>query len=175
MAVDANTYAAVTDIQRLIGDIVDSRTFSGSTVPTSTQVENELDNTAAELNALLDMKGYTVKVSEADYPYAYNALKAANAYGSAARLLGTIPTEAYDPDQQMVDTGSSRPQMYERYFNQMRKQIENYKLSAGMRKNRMSRMKAGAATDSSGDDRDSLFKRGMLDYPGTTPYSENVE
>lgn len=175
MAVDDYTYAAVTDVQRLIGDIVTGREFAADTVPTTTQVENELDNVAAELNALLDMKGYTVKVSETNYPHAYNALKAANAYGAAARLLATVPTEAYDPDEEMVDTGSSRAQMYERYLNQMKKQIRKYEIRAGMRANRMSRTKAGAATNEDGTDRDSVFKRGMLDKPGATPDTEDSE
>ena len=107
MTVGANTYAAVTDVQRLIGDIVADRTFGAATEPSITQAEAELDNTAFELNEALDVAGYTVPVDSTAYPTAYGAMVAANAYGASARLLGTIPTEAYDPDQEMVDMGNT--------------------------------------------------------------------
>lgn len=173
MSVGDNTYAEHEDVERLIGDVVLNRTFSISTVPTLDQVEAELDSVAAELNALLDMKGYTVKVSETSYPHAYNALKAANAYGASARLLGTIPTEAYDPSSDMVDMGTTRAQMYERYLNQMKKQIKGYELRAGMRKNRLSRVFTGGQEDSAGNVRDPLFKRGMLNKPGAEVSTED--
>lgn len=167
MTVDDNTYGDVAGVQRLIGDIVPNRTFSGSTVPTTTQVEAELDNVAAELNALLDMKGYTAPVVEADYPFAYGTLKAANIYGASGRLLGTLPSEAYDPDDQIVEGGTPRPQMYERYLNAVKKQILNYQLRAAMSRGRFRHLKAGGAQDADGNEKYPIFKRGDLDYPGT--------
>lgn len=160
MALDANTYGTVAGVERLIGDIVASRTFSESTVPTLAQAEAELDNVAADLNSALDVMGYTVPVDETNYAYAYGFLKAANEYGAAARLLGTIPTEAYDPDEQMVDTGATRAQMYERYLNQALKRIWDRKLKAGMSTGRFSKMKSGP------QDKDPLYRRRMGEYPG---------
>ena len=171
--VDANTYGTVAGVQRLIGDIVASRTFSTETVPTLAQCEAELDAVAAELNALLDYRGYSAPVLVADYPFAFNALKAANIYGASARLLATVPGEGFDPDEQVVDQGATRAQMYERYLNQMKKQINEYKLRATMRKGRFNNMIAGGATDEDGNTRCPIFKRGDLDHPGTVSDTED--
>lgn len=177
MTVGANTYGTVAGLQRLIGDIVTSRTFGASTVPSVTQAEAELDNVANDINAALDVMGYTVPVSEDDYPTAYGFLKATNEYGAAARLLGTIPTEAYDPDEQMEDTGQTRAQMYERYLNRAIKRIWDRKLRAGMRENRFTNLKAGAATDESGNTKSPLYRRRMDEYPGARilPSEEGAE
>ena len=175
MAVDANTYGDVAGVERLIGDIVDSRAFTITTTPTLAQCEAELDAVAAELNALLDYRGYTAPVLEADYPFAFNALKAANVYGASARLLASIPSQSYDPDDQILEGGTTRGQMYERYLNQMKKQINDYKLRAGMRKGRFANMKAGGATDEDGNTKYPIFKRGDLDYPGTTNLTSEAE
>jgi len=177
MALDSNTYGTVAGVERLIGDIVASRTFTTGTVPTLVQCEAELDNVAADINSALDVMRYTVKVSETDYPYAYNFLAAANEYGAAARLLGTIPTEAYDPDEQMVDMGVTRAQMYERYFNQALKRIWDRKLRAGMAEGRFDKLRAGAATDDDGNTKDPLYRRRMGEYSGARilPSSEAGE
>ena len=108
MTVGANTYGAVAGIQRLIGDIVESRTFTTGTVPTLAQVETELDNAAAELNNALDQAGFTVPVNATDYPTARAFLKAANEYGAAAVLLSTVPSEGYQPDEEVEDPGDNQ-------------------------------------------------------------------
>ena len=165
MALDANTYGTVAGVERMIGDIVDSRTFAAGTVPTLTECEAALDAIAAIINARLDVVGYTVPVSEADYPFAYGLLEEANDNGASARLLGTIPTQAYDPDEQMEDMGATRPQMYERYLNQVLKQIDERKIRAGMRKARFFDLRTGAR-DSDGNVKEPLFRRRMDEYPG---------
>lgn len=172
MAVDANTYGTVEGIQRLIGDIVADRTFGVDTTPSTTQAEAELDAVAAEINAELDAYGYTVPIDSTNYPYAYNAAKAANAYGAAARLLSTIPSEAYDSDDQVVDTGESRPQQYEKLLNRFLKRVREYKIRAGMRKGRLSRVHAGSQDDDEGYEKKPLFTRGMDRYPGRTALTE---
>lgn len=166
MTVGINTYAAVADVERLIGDIVTNRTFAADTVPTITQAEAELDNVAAEINAALDVAGYTVKISSTDYPYAYAAAKAANAYGAAARLLSTIPSQSYDPSEEIVDTGETRPQQYEKLLNRFIKRIEAYKIRAGMREHRLHRVFAGSQEDDDGNEKAPFFTRGMDTYPG---------
>ena len=175
MALSVNTYGAVAGLERLIGDIVAARTFGAGTVPTITQAEAELDNVASELNALLDAFGYTAPVVEADNPFAYGALKAANEYGAAARLLATIPSQSYDPDDQITEGGTTRGQMYERYLNQIKKQIAEHKIKAVMSTSRFGNMIAGGATDSDGNTRKPIFKRGDLDYPGISSASGVTE
>lgn len=166
MTVATNTYAAAVDLQRLIGDIVESRTFTTGTVPTLAQAEAELDNAAAELNAALDQAGYTVKVNETDYPSAYAYIKAANAYGAAAVLLSTIPTEAYQPAEEVEGVSPTRAEAYGAKFKNAIKRIEVHKLRAGMRKGRLADVFTGSQEDEDGNEKEPVFKRGMDEYPG---------
>lgn len=175
MAVEDNTYGTVAGVERMIGDIVDSRTFAVGTVPTLAECEAALDAIAKVLNARLDVQGYTIPVSEADYPEAYGLLEEANNNGAAARLLSSIPTQAYDPDEQMEDMGATRPQMYERYLNQVLKMIADRMIRAGMRLGRFDNFRTGAR-DSDGNIKDPLFRRRMDEYPGarTLPRAEDT-
>jgi hypothetical protein len=166
MAVDANTYAEHEDVERLIGDIVESRTFTTLTVPTLAQVETELDNAAADLNRELDAAGYTVKVSSTDYPTAYAFLKAANAYGAAAVLLATIPSYGYNPDEEVEAASESRPATYSRKFEAAKKAIREHRIRAAMRKGRLADVFAGSQEDEDGNEKKPIFTRGMDDYPG---------
>jgi len=169
MAVDSNTYGSVTAIERLIGDIVGSRTFSVSTVPTTTQVEAELDAVAAEINAHLDAHGYTVIIVTASYPHAYNAAVAANNYGAAARLLATIPSLSYDPE---LESGQTRPQMYENRLKSFLKKIEKHQIRAGMRVHPFDNFKVGSRYDEDGNEKLPLFTRSLHDTPGRRTLTE---
>ena len=150
-------YGTREGIERLIGDIVSGRKFSTSTVPTVTQVEAELTNVAAEIDNALDVMDYVVPVVLAIDPHAYAFLKAANEYGAAGRLLATIPTEAYDPSEQMEDIGQTRAQMYERHLQNALKLIWAGKLSASMVHDRIEHQVRSSTPDA-------LYYRGMLDY-----------
>ena len=172
MAVGAYTYGTVEGIQRLIGDIVSSRTFSASTVPSSSQVEQELDNVAAEINAELDVNGYIVIINGTSYPHAYGLAKAANEYGAAARLLSTIPSESYDPAEQVEEIGESRPQQYEKLLNRFISRIRKKQLRSGMRKGRLSNVFAGSQEDDDGYTKKPLFTRDMDSYPYSRSLTE---
>ena len=155
----------------MIGDIVSARTFAADTVPSLDECESSLDAIANILNARLDVAGYTVPVDQTAYPYAYGLLEEANNNGASARLLGTIPTQAYDPDEQMEDTGQTRAQMYERYLNQVLAQIDNLKIRAAMRESgsRFSDLRFGQR-DSAGNAKDPMFTRRMGEYPGSRTF-----
>jgi len=167
MAVDENTYGTVAGVERMIGDIVTDRTFAVDTVPTLAECEAALDAIADVINARLDYKGYTVPVDATSYPHARGLLEGANDNGAAARLLGTIPTQSYLPDEQMEEGGTTRAQMYERYLNQVLKAIDEGKLRAGMRKRVMADLRVGASRDEDGDLKEPLFRRRMDEYPGS--------
>ncbi len=175
MAVGANTYGEVAGLQRLIGDIVASRTFAVGTVPSLVQAEAELDNVAAEINAELDVQGYTVPIDAVNYPTARAAAKAANEYGAAARLLSTIPSETYDPAEQVEETGESRPQQYEKLLNRFLNRIKNNRLRAGRRVGRLSRVFTGAQEDADGNAKIPLFTRDMDSYPGGRVFTEGED
>jgi len=166
MAVDTNTYAEHEDVERLIGDIVEDRTFSATTVPTEEQVEAELDNAAADLNRELDAVGYTVPVDETEYPTAYAFLKAANAYGAAAVLLSTVPSEGYEPTEEVETPANTRAQTYANKFKSALKAIRENRLRAGRRVGRLSRVFAGSQETDDGIEKKPIFTRGMDEYPG---------
>ena len=167
MGLDDNTYGTVAGVERLIGDIVADRTFAEGTVPSLEQCEASLDAIADVINAQLDYKGYTVPVVVATYPHAHGLLEEANNNGAAARLLGTIPTQSYLPDEQSEEGGDTRAQMYERYLNQVLKAIDNGKFRAGMRKGIMDDFRVGASKDEDGTLKEPLFRRRMDEYPGS--------
>ena len=166
MTVSANTYAEHEDVERLIGDIVLDRTFDATTVPTLDQVESELDNAAADLNRELDQVGYTVPVVEADYPTAFQFLKAANAYGAAAVLLSTVPSEGFDPVEEVETPGVTRAQTYANKFKSALKAIRENRLRAARRKDRLADVFGGSQEDDEGNEKNPIFTRGMDDYPG---------
>ena len=174
MTVGANTYGEVAGIQKLIGDIVESRTFAVGTVPTLAQVESELDNAAADLNRELDQVGYTVPVVEADWPTAYAFLKAANEYGAAAVLLSTIPANGYNPDEEVEQPGETRATTYSNKFKSALKAIRENRIRAGRRVGRLSRVFAGSQEDADGNEKKPIFTRGMDAYPGS-PTSVTTE
>lgn len=166
MGVGANTYAEHEDVERLIGDIVEDREFDTDTVPSLAQVEAELDNVAADLNRELDQVGYTVPVSETDYPTAYQFLKAANAYGAAAVLLATVPAEGYNPAEEVEQTAETRATVYVNKFKSALKAIRESRLRAGRRKYRLENVFAGSQENEDGYEKLPIFKRGQGDYPG---------
>lgn len=173
MSVDTNTYAEATDVQRLIGDIVESRTFTTGTVPTLAQVEEELDNAAADLNRELDQVGYTVPVDETDWPTAHQFLKAANTYGAAAVILSTIPSDGYEPDEEVESPGTTRAQTYANKFKSALKAIRENRIRAGRRKDRLADVFAGSQEDDDGYTKAPIFTRGMDDYPGRRSLTES--
>lgn len=166
MGVDTNTYAEHEDVERLIGDMVEDRTFGTDTVPTLAQCESELDNAAADLNRELDQVGYTVPVNATNYPTAYAFLKAANAYGAAAVLLSTVPAEGYEPTEEVEAPATTRAQTYGNKFKSALKAIRENRLRAGRRKNRLADVFTGSQEDEDGNEKLPIFTRGQGDYPG---------
>lgn len=162
----ARTYAKLEDIERLIGDIATDRHFDTGTVPTAAQVVAELDAAAADLNRELDQVGYTIPVSDIDYPTAWEFLKAANAYGAAAVLLSTIPSEGYSPVEEVETPATTRAQTYANLFNKALKTIREQRLRAGRRKDRLEDMFAGSQEDEDGLTKKPIFTRTQDDYPG---------
>ena len=171
MAVGANTYGSVEGVERLVGDAVEGRSFSGSTVPTTTQVEAELDAVASDLNRELEAAGYTVPVDSSDYPTAYEFLTAANNYGAAARVLGIMPTGSYNPG--IEEMGPNRAQMYEHHLKHALKMITKGKLKAGRDLSPFEWVSTGSRLDDDGYVKQPLFTRDMTDYPGVRSLSED--
>jgi hypothetical protein len=166
MTVNANTYAAHGDVEGLVGDIVEGRIFNPDTTPSLSQVETELDNAAAELNNVLDAAGYVVPVIMANYPTAFAFLKAANAYGAAAVILATVPSNSYNPDEEVEGTGETRATTYGNKFKGALKAIREHRIRAAMREGRLANVYAGSAQDVDGNEKKPIFTRGQDEYPG---------
>ena len=171
MALETNTYGLVVDIEALIGDIVPSKDFTGSTEPTEADVELALDAAAHEINRDLEVAGYAVPVIVGTDATAFAYLADINNYGACAIVLGMFPGTPYDPDEEAPPT-SSRAGRYQARFNAGLKVIQEHKLKASMDVARAAtRFDAGARLDSDGNERSPLFTRAMTDYPGSRSHT----
>ena len=166
MGLAANTYGTVARVEARIGDLVDGRVFATGTIPTLAQVEALLDDTAAQLNAVLKRYGYTVPVVTGNDPEAFAWLQAANSAGAAALALNTVPGESLDPET--PDPILIRRQGLWAEFNAVLKAIQTNQLPATRSVTTLvSKAYAGAAYDADGNATEPVFTRKDGDYPGT--------
>lgn len=142
----------------MIGDIVQGRVFSGVTNPTKTQVENELDNIAGEMNSWLSAHGYETIVDSTEYPDAHAYCEAANDCGAAAVLLSSVPPMVFDPN---ADGSQNRASMLQKRFDAWKKAVEKDKLKAGRDTDVLGNFYAGASEDSDGNTKAALMTRDM--------------
>jgi len=166
MAVDANTYGTVARVEARVGDLVDARTFGTATVPTLVQVEALLDDTAAQINAVLKRYGYAVPVATGTDPEAFAWLRSANSAGAAALALNTVPGEALDPET--PDPIRIRRQGLWAELNAVLKAIREGELPATRTvSSYVSKAYAGSQQDEDGNATEPIFKRQSGSYPGT--------
>jgi hypothetical protein len=66
MAIGANSYGSVAEVEALTGRYTNAGSYDGTTRPTLTQVEKFIDRVSALLNMLLAEQGYEIPVSQAD-------------------------------------------------------------------------------------------------------------
>jgi len=100
MAVDAYSYGTVSGVQQRVGWVVPARTFSASTIPTTTEVENILDQIASEIHAKLTEAGYPVDtkaVVTVSAPRAVKWLERLNEAGACAEIVMSFAV-AGDPE-----------------------------------------------------------------------------
>ena len=163
MAVGANTYGTVAGVEKLVGDLVASRTFGAGTVPTLAQVEGILDDVASDLNRELESAGYTVPVTSVDAT-ALAFLRASNNYGAAAVVLGMLPFGGFNPDA--AEDAQNRAEMYQGRLNHALKMVKEQRLKAAMTTQRLANVFAGSQEDEDGNEKLPLFKRDDDFYPG---------
>ena len=170
MPTSSNSYGSSTGIERLVGDIVVSRDFTATSVPTSDQVDLIIDDIASEINVALAANAYTVPVSTADDPIVHRWLESINNYGAAAMVLGTLPMTAIAPGQE--DVGVNRMEMYQAFFNRGMTRIADKKVAAARTRGRLGAVFAGSQEDSDGERKTPIFTRGMDRTPGTRSITE---
>lgn len=152
-----------------MGDVVVSRSFTTTTVPTLDQVCLILDQTATELNRELDAAGYSAPVSTGDI-IATEWLRNINEMGAAALVLGTLPITAITPESE--DAGANRGQLYQGFYNRALTTIQEQRLRASRRRQRLGAVFSGSQSDSDNNRKLPLFKRSLTDFPATRRLTE---
>ncbi len=165
MAIDSSSYGTQVGVQALVGDIVASRVFTSGTKPTLVEMEKAIDDVADQINSLLDAYGYAVPVVFANFPIAYGFLSACNDAGAAARLLGSVPPNVYNPLEEQLDGGNSRQQTYINDLNRCFARIRKQELRADRRAERFEHVFTGAQEDSNGNTKLPLFTRDLDENP----------
>ena len=165
VVIDSSSYGTKVGVEGLIGDILASRTFTASTVPTETEMVKAIDDVADMINVLLDSVGYVVPVDSSDFPTAHGFLVACNEAGAAARLLGSVPPNVYDPSEEIIDAGTSRQQTYINDLNRCFARIRKQELRADRRTDRFENIFTGAQENASGKKKLPMFTRDLHDNP----------
>ena len=66
MAIGANSYSSLSDVEAQVGRYTDEGKFTATTQPTRTQVERFIDRVSAIVNVVLAQEGFTIPVTQAD-------------------------------------------------------------------------------------------------------------
>lgn len=161
------TYGSVAGVEGLIGDIVLNRVFTDTTFPSVQTVQNLLDAVASELNVELKQSGYQAPVVASSDPVAYRLLMHTNDAGAAAKTLGTLPLETYNPPG-LGSPSNSRMSLFENTYLQALDRIRRQELPATRDAGWVSQFKSGSYKDlDTGEIKKAIFTRAMTDFPGT--------
>jgi len=158
-------YGTVAEVEALVGDLVESRVFGASTIPTLAQVTAFLVSVAAELDVELKSAGYVVPVDIAVDPEAYAFLKTVNAYGACLLALASLPAEAELTEGQ--EGLRTRAQTFNVLYQRALKRIKERTFPATSANLKMTQMFAGSQEDEDGNVKLPIFSRGHFDYPGS--------
>lgn len=178
MAVGANTYGTVVRVETLVGDLVPSRDFTTSTIPTEAQVEQALDDVAAEINVELEWAGYTVPVASSTNATAHAYLVAANSAGAAARVMTMVPGLGFSEFGDTESPATTRRQSLQQQLDRCIKRIREHRLvAAGV--GRLDDFRVGGEKDQDGNTKLPIFRRGLHRRPNeitlssTSPSTED--
>ena len=173
MAVGSYSYGTVAGVQQKVGWVVPARTFGASTVPTTIEVENIIDQIAAEIHAKLVDAGYPVNTAAAvlvSAPRVSKWLEMLNEAGACAEIVMSFAI-AGDPES------SSNPSSYwKRRYEEGKKMIAGRFLNdLGLtRTNALSSHLVSTSTlDEDGNEKHALFTRKMFEVPGETVFDED--
>ncbi|MCI0439806.1 MAG: hypothetical protein L0177_11850 [Chloroflexi bacterium] len=167
MATGANTYGTVARVEARIGDAIEGRRFSASTMPTRAQVEALLDDIAAQMNARLKANGFSVPASSEADPEAFEWLRAANSDEAAVRILAQwYPGEAFSPENPDVFSGRARG-MRQNFSEAMRAIDEGWLPASRSVTAEVPKAFSGSQQDADGNTKKPLFTRTLHDFPGT--------
>lgn len=172
MVVGAFTYGTVARVTSLVGEIVLARTFAGDTIPTDSDIESFLDDTAADIHAVMINQGFTPPSRssiELTLPRLNEYLRATNSVCAAVVALMSMSQEASFPGT--PDGGQTRSQRLQTRCTMMMKRLSDteYLENSGLSRVRTitDGLTVGSRLDADGNVNKPFFKRGMDDYAGT--------
>lgn len=165
MAIDSNSYCAITDLERRVSDLLVGGVFTTGTRPTLAQAEQMIDDVAAEINNALLVAGFTAPIVLANDPFPFASAVSANGAGAAVKVMGVFPSESWDPNS--PEPTRNRVGGFASELKNFLEKIEERKLVAGMSTTRTGTFIVGSARDrSTGKLKTPVFTRDMQDYPG---------
>jgi hypothetical protein len=167
------SYGTEARVEALVGDVVTGRNFTGSTIPTSTQVLAWIDDVEAEANSMLEEQGYAVPVTAAASPQGHAWLVSAVSHGAAAIVLSSMPAESYSlPGED--SPSANRRQFLEATYKRLLKAITEQRFPAARITGLAERMIAGSRVNrDTGRTKLPIFTRALTDNPGSITREES--
>ena len=165
MAIDANSYCAITDLERRISDLLVGGVFTTGTRPTLAQAEQMIDDVASEINSDLEVAGYSVPIVEATNATAFKYATAANSAGAAVKAMSIFPSESWDPNA--PEPTRNRVSAFAAEYKRFLDRVEAGKLVAERTTKLTANFTVGSARDRrTGDLKNPTFTRDQSEYPG---------
>jgi hypothetical protein len=174
VAIDANSYCAITDLERRVSDLIVDNVFTTTTRPTLAQAEQMIDDVAAEINNALLVAGFTAPIAVADDPFPHASAVAANSAGAAVKVMNTFPSESWDPNA--PEPTRNRISGFAAEFKGFLEKIEENKIKASRDTNVTGLFIVGSARDrETGALKTPAFKRNEMDYPGRVTRTDSTQ
>lgn len=166
MSLNATTYGTIVGLTPKCAWLVPDRAFDGSSIPTLTEAEEALNQTASQIHAKLAEAGYaieTLTTVTSDAPRAEEWLARVNEAGAAADLIQGFAI-ADDPEARTTPSA-----FWRKIFEDGLKMIAGSFLSEmGLSKNREKSqyLTATSLDNEDGKEKLPLFRRSTFDAPG---------
>lgn len=174
MAIDANSYCAITDLERRVSDLIVDNVFTTTTRPTLAQAEQMIDDVAAEINNALLVAGFVAPIALADDPFPFASAMAANSAGAAVKVMNTFPSESWDPNA--PEPTRNRISGFAAEFKNFLTKIEENKIKASRDTGVTGLFTVGSARDrKTGALKTPQFTRDMEDYPGRVTRTDSTQ
>ena len=166
MAVGANSYGTKDRVQHLIRDTIEGGAFSGSTVPSNSQVETWIDDVSDEANHALRANNYDVPVANSGSDVeAFGLMTKAVVAETAAIVLNMFPGAAWDPED--PEPLRNRIGFLHWQFTNVINMINEQKFAASKSTAKLGRLWSGAEQDGTGNTKAPFFTRTLTDYPAS--------
>ena len=174
MAIDSNSYCAITDLERRVSDLLVGNVFTSGTRPTLAQAEQMIDDTAAEMNNALLVAGFVAPIVVGAAPFPHASAVAANSAGAAVKVMNTFPSESWDPNS--PEPTRNRISGFAAEYKSFLDKVEGNKIKATRSTGVTGLFTVGAARSrKTGDLNTPAFTRDMMDFPGRVSRADSTQ